>query len=709
MTDFTPHNAPAKELHQLPVMATTRPIGRDDLLKEIYENLRDAGAVLLHGVSGAGKTTIGAALAAAYTQQAGGVLWLDGHLGDFTSLLVQVGRAYALQEVTTSDNPQAHIGIVSATLMQNKPFIVVDNVPNVMTVAPFIDKVTGKLPTLLIAEQAFEGKWARVEVDKLGDIDALTLFKQKAGIADGNQDIAIYGIAKQLGYQAMPLAIAARGMVAAKQDADTYGNTLKEITKTIGGDATVATIATSYRALNNALQGLLLMMGASPTGTASAPLLALLSNLPTNTIDQAMTILTQLFLVEKVTRYDVPFYRLHPIVHRFTVASLKNSNRLAELQEKFQDALITYARQNSTQRNYPLLANEMENFIAIARQATNEGNRDIANQLLVTLTQADDFVSGSGYVYELLLLRALGSGSTAAFPAYGADAVTSYEDDDFSDDDDFDEFEDDDFSDDDDFDDFEDDDFGSDDDFEDDSFGDDDDFDDDFDDDDAFEESLDRVRTPASMGLAPVPSVSLEEASLEELRTLLQQAKEQRDTPRILDVLNAIGKAQIAQGRNQEAITTYDEILQIQDARNGEGEVVATLDMLASLLNKTGNPQPAIMHATRGVQITKQTGDDEMQMQFLMQLGDARQELGESDSAVSTYSDALTIARQTDDSQHEALILYKLGYAYLDEGEPDTAIHAWTQARDLFKGQGKRDYEGRVMGALGTAHADMGN
>jgi tetratricopeptide (TPR) repeat protein/ABC-type dipeptide/oligopeptide/nickel transport system ATPase subunit len=731
MTDFTPHNAPAKEVNQLPVMAGTRPVGRDALLKEIYEHLRTGGAVLLHGASGNGKSTLAGALAAAYTQQAGGVLWLDARLGDFASLLVQVGRAYGLDDVTTSENPTAHIGTISATLMQNKPFIVVDNIVNANTVAPFIDKVTGKLPTLLLSDESFDGSWTTVEMDKLEDIDAVTLFKQKAGINDNAQDIAIYGISKVLQYAPMPLVMAARGMVAAKLDVDTYASNIKQVAETIGGDTTLAAIATSYRALNNALQGLLLMLGASHTGEASAPLMAQVSGVPEANIDSAMTILTQLYLAEKFTRYGKPYYRLHPLVHRFALASLKNSNRLDALQEKMRDTLLAYAKQygSGANLNHDMLANEMQNFIAIARHAATLGNRDIANQLLVTLTQADDFVSERGYVYELLLLRAFSSGSTAAFPAYGADEVAEYDDESDDDFDDYDELDGDDFDDDFDDGDFDDDDF-DDDDFDDDDFDDDDfgdDFDDDFDDDDFEEESLSAGRSAASMGLGATPSVfgkqptstpdplaglpsdtaSLQKIDIMTLRTALAQAKEAGDTMRVMQTLKALGKVQIAQGSEQEAIGTYNELLQIQDEQGDDTATLETLDMLATLLNKTGNTNAAIMHATRGVQMAREAGAQDTLMQLQMQLGDARQELGESDNAIHAYTEALSIARQNDDSQHEALILYRLGYAHLDHGEPDTAIHTWTQARDLFKAQGKRGYEGRVMGGLGSAHADM--
>jgi hypothetical protein len=308
------------------------------------------------------------------------------------------------------------------------------------------------------------------------------------------------------------------------------------------------------------------MLGASHTGEASAPLMAQVSGVPEANIDSAMTILTQLYLAEKFTRYGKPYYRLHPLVHRFALASLKNSNRLDALQEKMRDTLLAYAKQygSGANLNHDMLANEMQNFIAIARHAATLGNRDIANQLLVTLTQADDFVSERGVMcmnscsYVLLarvqrrhsllmglmkLQNMMTNLTTTSMIMMNSTVMTStmtsmtatFDDDDF-DDDDFD-----------------------DDDFDDDDFG--DDFDDDFDDDDFEEESLSAGRSAASMGLGATPSVfgkqptstpdplaglpsdtaSLQKIDIMTLRTALAQAKEAGDTMRVMQTLKARG------------------------------------------------------------------------------------------------------------------------------------------------------------------------
>jgi tetratricopeptide (TPR) repeat protein len=717
MADFIPHEAPVKDIKDLPLLHPGKPAGREDVLREVYNHLRGGQAVLLYGKAGIGKTALAATLAAAYTQPAGGVLWVDTGADQFAALLARVGRAYRLTDVTTSENPVALTGTVAAALIQHRPFIVVDNVTGTAAIKPFVEKCAAGLPLLILSETLLEGPWQPVALPPLEPAAAVVLFKQKAGINDATQDAAIAGIARLLEQEPLPLVMAARGMFAAKQNAAVYLKTLQQVAQSTGGSAAVGTLAASYRTLNNALQGLILMLGATFRGEGSAELLAQISGVPVDTINQTMTILSQLYLVEKFERYGQPYYRMHPFVHEFARNALKGSNRLETLQQKVQETVLAYARKYSAlgAAGHSALALEMDTFLATAAHAAGQGEREVANTLLLALTGAGGFVQTRGYVYELLQLRSLGSGSTSAFPAYGPEPVASPETmlaDLMDVDDTFDTF---------------------DDDFEDDDdaeaarlttargFDDDDDF---FDDGEAFEDvdddealpvpSPNLGRAPAGPADAPDDSEAgrlrtdqLNSVDVDRLRLALNQAKQQRDLPRQLQILKAVGKVLVQQNKPTEAITSYNEILTLYETINDDEGTLETLDMLSALLVKNGESHAAVMHATRGLQLAEASGDAETRLHLLLTLGDARQDLGESEAAAKAFSLALEIARKTDDRQNEALALYKLGFACLDNDDAERAVHAWEQARELFKTQGKRNFEGRVLGALGTAYSDM--
>jgi len=700
MSDFIPHEAPAKDVSQLPVMHPGRPVGRDEVLQEIYTHLQARNAVLLHGESGAGKTALAAALAAAFTQQPGGVIWISSGTHPLPSLLVRVGRALGLSHVTTSEQPTALMGSVASALIQKKPFMVFDNVMDAFASQQFITKCAGDLPVMLLCESELEGPWASVPLEPMSDMNAVVLFKQKAGINDNDSDLDIYGIAKLLRYQALPIVIAARGMVAAKQAPGDYLSNLQQVQKAVGGDGIRAAIALSYRTLNNALQGLLLMLGATFRGAASIDFLSAVSAVPEEHLSQATTVLSQLYLLEKFERQHKPYYRLHPLIYQFAQNALQGKNQLDGLQQKVHDATLTYAKQHSAAGNVSEahLAKEIDNFLAAAQWASEHGNRNTAAEFVTALTQANGFVQERGYVYELLRLRELASGSTSAFPAYGPEPVLATEMDDIGDDEaqetsgmrtalpaddaDASEYE-----------------------VDEDALEDIDTLESES---DAFEAiDLDDIEFEEGMSSDALRTDAVPGIDIEQLRMALNQAKQQGNITRQVQIYKAIGKVQVGQGKETEAITTYNELLEIYEQEADDEGTLETLNILANLLNKTGNTSAAVMHATRGIQLAEKRADDPLRLRLLSALGDARLELGETDAAVETFSDVLTIARRLEDAYSQAVTLYKLGYGHLDNNDVDNAVQTLEQARALFKEQNKRAYEGRVLGGLGSAYSEL--
>ncbi len=684
MADYRPVEAPVKDIQQLPLMHPGRPVGRDEVLKELYNYVKEEVPVLVCGQDGIGKTTLAAALGSAYTQQPGGTLWLDVDNPPLAELLVRVGRAYELKDVITSENPLSMVGAVASALMTHKPFIVLDGNINPKVADQFISKCADKLPVMMTHIEAIEGGWATINLDKLDEADAVTLFKQKAGIDHHDNDIDIYGIAKLLEYEPYPMVVAARAMVANKQSPDAYYKTLQQVADTLQDSGPLAALTASYRSLNAALQGLLLMMGATFTGEASAELLSMVSNAPIESINQAMTVLSQLLLVEKFQRAGQPYYRVHPDTYEFLQIWLKGSNRLDGLQEKMREAVLQFAQKYSKDSDiaHTQLAIEMSTFLATAKHASENGDRESANDLVVALTQAGDFVNSRGFVYELLQLRGYASGSTSAFPAYGeeeedVDAVLEQALE--ADEEDFDAL-----------------------------IGIDDDEDEELDADiwELVDDDAAPVPRPEDFKI-PTETAKLQGITVEQLKEALAGAKEQGDKTRQIHIMRAIGKVQIIEEREQEAITSFNEVLSLYEEMEDKDGILGTLDMLSGLLTRTDNSQAAVMHATRGVTLAEELSDQDTRMHLLKTLGDARQDLGETAQSITAFSQALEIARLQADKQNEALILYKLGYAFLDDGSAEQALQTWDQALPLFREQKKRDYEGRVLGGLGSANAEL--
>lgn len=762
MVAFQSHERPAKSAAELPVTPPTRLVGREAALQHIYPPLKEARAVFLHGPEGVGKTAIASTLAAAFAQQPGGVLWLnvDAHT-TLENLLVRVGRAYNVAEIALSDNPVGMVAAVATLLQQNKPLVVLDGTLDIATVARFVTRCADRVPVLLVDRNTQDGPWVSVGIEPLTADAAAAMFKQEAnltGAAAADKEADIKVIVKALNHLPFAIGIAARTMLAGKQQPADLNAKLRQVAATINNDPAKLALTISFAALNSALQGVLLMMGAVQSGAATAELLSMVSGAPAEQINQAVQMLSGLRLVERTNRANQPYFRLHPLTQRYAEERLQASGRLDGLREKVREKLVEYAQHYRDGSAPDKLAAEMDNFVALARYAQQHGDRDISSKLVIALSQAGSFVTDRGFVYDLMQIRGTPS---APFPAHPPEPVapknlfdalsTDFdeieeefdeeeieaaargtttstatartveplddEDDDL--DDDFDEDE-------------EDDDFEEDDDvlttvapaaspedtlsaFASNRFPADpvapedalaavgmDDEDDDFDDEDD-----DLSEDSEELGpITPAEPQTVEE-KIASLRIQVGQARQDGDTAKQVATLRQLGHWEVEQGLLIEAIATYNQALSVYEARDDQEGQLESLEILSALMEKTENAQAAVLMAQRGAKLAEVLDDEETELQLLITLGDARQQLGESVEAARAYSQALEIARNSDDSTHEAIILYKLGYAQLDSGDTERAVDTWEQALALFKTQERRADEGRVKGALGSAYAEL--
>lgn len=729
MAEFTSHEAAAHQPQALPVMLPAKLVGRDTTLAQIYTHLKANKPVMITGAAGIGKTALAATLASAYTELPGGTLWLNVDSTPLEEMIIRVGRAYNVLEIAASSSPLAMVGAVANTFAANKPMVVLDGRHDAKALTEFVARCAAGLPVLILSKDPVDGPWQTIDLGPLEARHAIAMLRQGADLkpADGLDD-DLDELASILDYTPFALAVAAGTMRVTKKTPADYLTEFEKIPTSAGATPQLLALTVGFRSLNNALQGVILLLGATFGVGASAELLSLMANAPQETVEQVMNSLANNELVERIYRYEAPYYRLHDITAAFATTWLKSQGRLEMLQGKSRETVLAFVKKYSV--NSPAahdkLAGAMELIMAVARWSADQGERDIVNQLVVSLMQAGDFVNERGYVYELLRLREMASSFTKPFPANPVPQrpedvipavpapVIDDEDDLLDDEDEFDEevepF---------------------DDEIEAQGAEDDDDELDirpaaasavkslwdtveptppvipsimrqmpaaDDDEDDLPEDST-AVEAP------PLPELPTD--PLDRLRVLLRQAKQSGDLLKQVDLLKQIGQIEANKGLDTEAISTYSEVLAAYEGLNDSANVLDTLDTLSALMVKTENSSAAVLHASRGIALADQLGEPETRMYLLVTLADARQQLGESTEAVRAYGQALEIARTRNDAQNEALVLYKLGYAQLDDNQPDTAAETWEQALKLFKSQGKRDYEGRVLGGLGTAYGEL--
>ncbi len=704
MADFTPHEAPAIDALLLPVVPPVKLIGRDDTLRSIYGNLREAKPVLLYGAPGIGKSALAATLASAYTDLAGGVLYLTGRNNTLADLIARIGRAYRNNDITLSDTPGNLTSTAADLLSNNRPLVVLDGLLNPQVTADFMQRCIRNVPVLLVNEAEMSGPWQNQRLGKLEPVHAQAMLKHLIDQAVETGDSDLDMLAATLGYTPFALSVAAHWIKVTKQPISAF---IEQIPKTTGAEVSPSLLAltASFRSLtggaNNALQGLLLVLGATFTGGASAEMIAMIAGAPIEAINNALGVLVQRGLLERSQRYGQPYYRLHEITYTFLQTWLRGSKGLESLQGKVRDAVLAYTKKYSENaRSNPTdaipgdrLATEMDLILAAAQWAADGGDRDVANQLAPTLMTAGSFIAERGYTYEVLLLRRLGSTSTSAFPAYESlsplpvavksdSADASPANDEPSEDDDL---------------------IDESDDLIDDEGEEDvielEDLDDTEDDED--DNNLDDEE---DSGLIPFEDAE----SPDPQRLNVIRAKQSGDRREQAESLSALAKTQAGEGKQTEAITSYSEALILYEGLNDTPGMLASLEALSSLTLATENSQATVLYATRGVHLARDAGSDFARMNLLISLGDARQQLGESEDALRAYESALELARSEENAPKEASILYKLGYAQLDDGNSNEAIDAWEKALTLYKQQGNRAQEGKTIGGIGTANGELG-
>ena len=94
------------------------------------------------------------------------------------------------------------------------------------------------------------------------------------------------------------------------------------------------------------------------------------------------------------------------------------------------------------------------------------------------------------------------------------------------------------------------------------------------------------------------------------LRAALVQARQSGNRRQQAELLSRIGKEQVQRGQETEAIPATPKPLKLYEALDDSPGLLATLEALAALAVKTDNSQAAVLHATRGVELAEELGNE---------------------------------------------------------------------------------------------------
>ena len=706
MAELKPLEAAVTQIADLPLRHFGKPVGRDDLLRALLQRLRQNQPLVLHGAPGVGKTTVAATIASVTLQHSSqAVLWLPVHEPSLAELLVRIGRAYSATDICNAPNPLRQAEAVAALLRENQPLLVLDGAISSDVLSQLHHRCAQGIPMVVTSAKALPGgDWRNQALGSLPEDDALLLFKQKAGLQDDAADDAALAIARSLDSEAFPLSLAARSMIISRQSPQDYLEALAGSRADDEVSAFDAALSLSLDALSPPLLDLLHLLAATARGEASGGFLRDLADLPASAVEGSMTILSRLFLVDQFQRGGEAYYRLHSLVRGSLLERADADDALPGLREKVLGAAGAYIDASADDESNRLMI-ELDNLIASAKVAAEAGDLELTAGLAQAVAGDSDLVEQAGYAYELALLRALSVGETLEFEDEAADEPEADAGESIAPD----------------------------------SAG------------QPTAEDVPESESADDSTLIAIDDEELQSINIDQLRTALNVARENGETLRQAQILNAIAKVQINQGREDDALLSYGDALEICATAGDADGLLDMLDRAAGLLVSSAGARSAIdqINWRAAFSGARKHEDSERVLDILGAIGkiqidenhqalavsahNAALEIHEarddkariletldmlagllilSDAAVTALNHiqrALHLAAELDDIETEMFLRKSLGDAHRALGETVTAVEAYELALTIARNRGDQQNEAQILYRLGLAQLDAGD
>ncbi len=413
---FPPHREPLRDARLLPTHAPAQIIGRNRELAALNTHLKQGGSALLTGTAGIGKTALAAVLATAYSQtQSGGVLWLDVVEDDAPYLIARLGRAYGVDTYAVrADGRGAVADRLRRLLAAKPPLIVLDGTLDLAAVSEMLARCAPNIPTLLTNAARGSGAWQTFSLEPLSLNDSQTVFRLYAGIRDPNTHKAdVEALCRRL--DGAPLTLELAGRLAAANNL-TPSDLLKDLSHTTSRESQQAVLMLAFKHLSAPLQGLLLVLATTFTGSATVPLLSAASRVPPPQVINLMRTLVMRGLVREAVAYSQPLFSVHEAVQRYALAYLRNNKRLEALEGRALIAAVNYATASSERAH---LAVEIDNLLGAAAYAASQADAES----LSTLQKALAPLAEVGFRPELDMLRQLSGQLNGTQPPEGETQV----------------------------------------------------------------------------------------------------------------------------------------------------------------------------------------------------------------------------------------------------------------------------------------------
>jgi len=148
-------------------------------------------------------------------------------------------------------------------------------------------------------------------------------------------------------------------------------------------------------------------------------------------------------------------------------------------------------------------------------------------------------------------------------------------------------------------------------------------------------------------------------------------------------ILDAIGNTYNILNKQDEAIRSYEDALEVKKRLGDKGGIASTLNFMAQAQATMGKPDLALKNFEQALAIRREMGDKQGQARNLTDLGALYETMGQYDQALKSTKEALPFYREVGDRQNEAVSLNNIGWFYFEKGDYEDAIAYSQQALEI--------------------------
>lgn len=152
--------------------------------------------------------------------------------------------------------------------------------------------------------------------------------------------------------------------------------------------------------------------------------------------------------------------------------------------------------------------------------------------------------------------------------------------------------------------------------------------------------------------------------------------------------------------------TDRETLEEISQATDPQGIMAAHL-RLGSNLIPLGHEAEAAHHLERALDLARRREEADPQIEALLQLGTARQYLGDRGAAQELFQQGIYLSQQSGISDHVHVLLHHRGRCYVEQQRPDLARQCFQQALVIREQLGDERFIASTRAALEELEAQM--